>query len=260
MKHLYNELWLRRALISFMVKRTREAGVFKTVLGHAWYVINPLAMAGVYYFLFVVLFRRSFGAVHPLVLIMVGITHWLFISNVVNSGCRAILNNQSLLMQVKIEPLVFPAVSFWNNIKDFTITILVLTFLYFFLGPPLSVKLLAYPLILILLLVGAWSMSVICATFTVFYRDLPPMFSIVLRFLMYLAPVVYPVTFVPEEYLVMYLANPIATIFNLIQWSALGVPLPPSWAILNLGFCLLMLWWLAHQSYLRFSKTFTKAF
>ncbi len=257
---LYRTLWDRRTLINFMVMRSRKANVFKTLLGHAWFVIGPLAQMGIYYFLIVVLFKRSTGEVHPLVFLMVGITHYLFFQQAINGGCAAIIGNQSLLMQIKIEPLVFIAIRFKEAIEDFKITLVLLAGMYLIWGPPLSWTALYYPVILAVLGIVSWCFCIIASSLTVFFRDIPHLVRIVFRLLMYMCPVVYSLSDVPESKLGLYLLNPIGTIFASLQWSLVKGQAPPKTAFIPLAIFLVVIVIVSHMLYLRLSPKFTKAF
>lgn len=257
---LYRTLWARRTLISFMVMRSRKANVFKTLLGHAWFVIGPLAQMAIYYFLIVVLFRRSMGDVHPLVFLMTGITHYIFFQQAINGSCSAILGNHSLLMQIKIEPLIFTAIRFRESIADFKISLALLAGMYLIWGPPLSWKIAFYPLVLGVLGLITWCFCITAASLTVFFRDIPHLVRIVFRLLMYMCPVVYPLAFVPENRLGLYLLNPIGTVFATLQWTLVKGQAPPEFSFVPLAIFLVILIFVSHIFYLRVRSKFTKAF
>jgi lipopolysaccharide transport system permease protein len=261
MKELYQKLFSRWQLITFMVSRRRKSGVFKTVLGHSWYVINPLASMFIYYFLIVVLFKRNWGTgVDPFVCLITTLTHYQFLSASLNRSCNAILSGQSLLMQIKLEPIILTGVSFWDNLVNFRIALLLMLGFYVIRGPGFSLELLAYPFLLGLMILIGWSGSILLSTLSVFYRDLPQFMSTILRILMYLTPVIYPLTFVPAEWVGVYLLNPLGVLFALLQWSVLGGPMPPLAAICWLMVFAAALWWFAHKAYLRMCHRFTKYF
>jgi lipopolysaccharide transport system permease protein len=83
-------------------------------------------------------------------------------------------------------------------------------------------KALAYPFLLLLLLLLGWVMGLLVSTAAVFVRDIERLLPILLQILMYASPVIYPVSFYPDRYLQLLLLNPFASIFALFHWSILG--------------------------------------
>ncbi len=257
----YAELWQRRSLISFMTSVRRRGTVFKTILGRLWYFLNPLAQMLIYYFLVVVIFnRQGIDGVHPFILIATGITHYLFFQQAIVASCNSIISNESLLMQVRVEPATFTAVSFMDSIRNFGFMLLVFAGFFIAVGPPLTWRVAAYPAILLALFVAAWAACLLLSTLMVFFRDIQQLANISLRILMYLSPVIYPVSFVPEKYQTLYLLNPIGCLFALLQWSLLGGPLPPASGLAALGIALAGFFVLAHVVYRRQRDKITKYF
>ena len=260
----YANLWQRLELIRFLVSAKRRGSTFKMVLGQLWFVLNPLAQMFVYYFLVVVLFGRAgMAGIHPLIMILTGIIHYHLFQHAVMSSAHAILGNQKLCLQVSTEPLVFTAVSFVDTAWKFLISLGVYFIFYLVLGPDFSLRLLAYPLILALLVVLAWSGSVLMSVLTVFSRDLRNAVAIALRILMYLSPVIYPASFVAEKLgdaYSLYLLSPIGCLFTLLQWCFIQGQFPPLWTVALLIVSTILVFVMAHVVYGQLRPKITKAF
>ncbi len=108
---IYKKIFDRWDFILYSVYSSRKAGLFGTVLGKLWFIIDPLTQMLVYYFLCVVLMRASFGNVHPLLLLTTGIVHYSIFQAIVGSATSSISKASKILLQVKIEPLIFTAIS-----------------------------------------------------------------------------------------------------------------------------------------------------
>jgi lipopolysaccharide transport system permease protein len=257
----YIELWQRRHLISFMSSVRRRGTIFKTLLGRSWYLLNPLAQMLIYYFLVVIVFdRQGIDGVHPFILIATGITHYLFLQNAIVTSCSSIVGNESLLMQIRIEPVTFTAVTFTDALRNFGFMLLVFGAFFAFAGPSLAWKAAFYPFILLLLCALAWICCLIVSTLTVFFRDIQQLSGIVLRILMYLSLVIYPLSFIPEQYQTLYLLNPIACLFALLQWSLLGGAFPPLLPIVSLAVVFVTFLLSAHWIYVNRKDKITKHF
>lgn len=258
---IYRNLLQHRDLIRFMAATRRRNGVFKTLLGQSWHVLNPLAQMLIYYFLVVFIFQRgAIEGVHPFIMIMSGIVHYTFLQSCLTTSCNAIVGNEGLLLQIPLRPIIFTATAFLSLVRNFGTSLLIMILAYVWMGPELSWRLAYYPLILAVLFGVCWSGSILLSSLSVFFRDVSQMASIALRMLMYLSPVVYGLAFVPERFRDLYLLNPIGCLFALFQWCLLGGMVPPAGAIMSMAVSFSCLCVLAHVVYLRSTPRFTKAF
>lgn len=261
MKQLYSSLWRSGALIRFMFAARHRGNLFGSVLGQLWVLLNPLAQMLIYYFLIAVVFRRGATAgIHPFIMVMAGITHYVFFQQTVQRSAESVLGAEGLLMQVPLEPAIFTAVMFLEALRDLAATLVIFWISYLWIGPGITWRIAAYPIALGLLLAMSWSLGLLFATLQVFFRDMRQLLSIALRILLYLSPVVYMVSFVPESYRWLYLLNPIACLFAIFQWSLLNGPAPAIWQIAVLLSVVLALAMVAHVVYQRLKIRFTKAF
>ena len=199
-----------RALIHFIVVGQSKSDLFKTVLGEAWFVIEPLMRMAIYYFLLIVVFngRASYG-VDPFLLIMFGLTHYLLFQQSVTTASTTLLDNELILMQLNIEPMVFIAISFLKTLKNFMFSLGLYYLFHLIISPSFTFTILAYPFLLGILAILSWSFSIILASLTVFFRDFKQLISIILYVLMYFSPVIYTADFFPARVRELLLYNPI---------------------------------------------------
>ena len=206
-----------------MVVGQQQAAVFQSILGGLWHVLIPLAQTGIYYFLVEVVFAAGGGkASLSFVTIMMGILHYALFYHIASFAQPAIHGNASLLLQIKLEPSLLVAAGFVRSARVWSVGIVIYFIFFFALGGTLGIKALAYPFLLLLLLLLGWVMSLLVSTAAVFVRDIERLLPILLQILMYASPVIYPLSFYPDRYLQLLLLNPLASIFALFQWSILG--------------------------------------
>jgi ABC-type polysaccharide/polyol phosphate export permease len=247
-------------LIRFLVMTRRRASVFGMLLGRMWFLLNPISQVAIYYFLVVVVFRAGpRQGISPFILIMLGVMHFGFLQQSISTAGNSVLQREKLLLQLNIPPIVFVAASFYYSIRDFVIALAVYYCAHLWIGPPLGRDAWWYPVILMVLIVFAWSCSLLIATLAVFFRDLRNVTQVVMRILMYLSPVLYTVQLVPEQFRTLYLLNPIGCIFCLLQWCALGTSIPPAAPIVTMLLVTVVMLVSAHVVYARLSPHFTKA-
>lgn len=241
----YAELFRRWALIVHMARGQLRASIYRTALGSIWFLLIPIIQIGIYYVLIVVIFQRGSG-VETFLLIAMGILHYLVISQGVANSTGSIYGNASILLQIKLDPLVLVASGFLQTLRTAGMGVVVYFLMYLVFGPSMTTKVLAYPLILFMWLWFCWSVSVFVSAAAVFSRDLSRVLPLLVQIVMYMCPVIYSVTFYPDSIYGYMLLNPVAAIFALFQWSLLGAPLPPLHILVILPLTLLTMFLIAH--------------
>lgn len=213
-----------RSLILYLVQKQDQASLFGAVLGRGWLLLEPLMQVVTYYLLIVVIFKAgaSYG-VNPLALLLMGITHFLFFRTIIIDITNSVVNNESILMQIKIHPIIFPAVALWAAVKSAVIPIGLYWVVHLSAGLGFGFDTVMYPVLLITLTLLATSIGLFCAVPQVYARDVTRLLNIILRLLMYAVPALYTVQFVPEKAQFWFLLNPVATLFSELQASVFSI-------------------------------------
>jgi lipopolysaccharide transport system permease protein len=250
-----------RRLISFIVQGARKTEVAGTSLGWLWRMVDPLVTVFIYFFVIVIIFgSTSDTAYATFIRLVVGVTHYLMLQKIVLSCTRAILNHESLLLQVKLEPMILVGAAYWKAVLDALPAWVLGLVLYVAYGPALGWSLALYPVCLAAILVLGWGLGLLVATLCVHLRDIHNIASFAFRLGFYLAPVLYPLNYVPERYRELCQLNPLTGLIASLQWSA-GVGVAPDWWAVGVsgGFILAGLI-TAHLAYERLKVSFTKVF
>ena len=201
-----------RELIRILTISDLKIKYQSSVLGFAWSLLNPLLLMLVLYFVF----SRAFTTTQDnfALYLLIGIVTWRFLNNGTSSSIRSIVGRASLVTKVFIprQVLVLSTVlsSFISSLLEF----LVLFCLLVFFGVALSFNLLLFPFITALYFVMVYGVSLALASLYVYYRDLDQMWEVLLQLGFFLSPVVYPITAVPEEYLKLYMLNPVTVVMQ----------------------------------------------
>jgi lipopolysaccharide transport system permease protein len=257
---VYGAVWKYRTFMRFVADRQLAASVHRTMFGRAWFLLIPLAQVLVYYFIVVVIFKtHATFEVDPIVTIMMGLMHYALLVNAASFAVPAIQDNEGILLQIRIEPLVLVAIGFWKSLRISWLAIIAFFLLYAFRGPAPGPEMAAYPLVLAAWILLCWVGSMFIASLSVFLRDLNRLVPMLIQFAMYLSPVVYTLSFVGEDWRHLYLANPIAAVFALFQWTLLGGAFPGWNAIALLAASIAALFVAAQVVYNWGRYRFTKA-
>jgi len=228
------ELWRHRELLYFLTWRDVKIRYKQAVLGILWAVIQP--------FLTMVIFSIIFGGLAKIdsegfpypIFLYAGLLPWQFFSAAVNRSGQSIVGGAGLITKVYFPRLIMPVASVGACLVDFAISfgILIGMMVYYQMIPTLSM-LMVPPLVLVTIL-SALGVGLLVSALNAAYRDFQHALPFLVQIWMYLTPVVYPVTLIPERFRWMILLNPMAGVVDAYRSAILGKPF--EWG--NLGISL----------------------
>lgn len=204
-----------RELIRILTVSDLKVKYQSSALGFAWSLLNPLLMMLVLYLVFSNVFKanQDYFALY----LLIGIVSWRFLANGTSSSMMAIVGKPSLVTKIYIprQVLVLSTVlsSFISSLLEF----LVLFVLIVIFGVKLSPNILLFPFIYIIYFVLVYGVSLALAALYVYYRDLNQIWEVLLQLGFFLAPVVYPLTTVPAQYLNIYMLNPVTNFMQIYR-------------------------------------------
>jgi lipopolysaccharide transport system permease protein len=228
------DLWTYRELLYFLAWRDVKVRYKQTVLGAAWAILQPLLTMVVFTVLFGRLARMpTDGEPYPL-FCYAALLPWNFFVNAVGSSSSSLVANNNLITKVYFPRLVIPAAAVAAALVDLAIASAVLIVLMPFYGIGLhSGLLMLLPLVLATALftaaVGAWS-----AAMNVKYRDVRYALPFAIQLLMFLTPIIYPVSFVPARWRWALSLNPMSGIVQGFRDAVFERPF--QWRALSLSF------------------------
>ena len=223
----FRELWNYRDLVLLFVKRDLVNSYKQTVLGPIWILINPLLSTTVFTVIFGVIAQISTDGMPQFLFYMSGNILWGFFSSCLNRGSGTFLGNARIFGKVYFPRLIMPIAGMVYNFINFalqTTLYIVLVIVYTLIGTnvhPNAVIAFVPLLILQTALLGT-GIGLIVSSITTKYRDLNILVSFGLSLLMYITPVVYPVSKVPDTFRWLMLLNPVAPIVETYRYAFLG--------------------------------------
>ncbi|MDR3564472.1 MAG: ABC transporter permease [Negativicutes bacterium] len=251
-------LWRYRALVLRLSRRDLESRYRGSILGLAWTVIHPLLMLAVYTFIFSVVFQARWGTASTggtakfALYLFSGMVLFSIFSDCVIRAPGLMLENVSYIKKVvfplEIMPMVVLLVALFNAVVGFGI---LFVFYLVVLGLPPWTALLI-PLVLLPLCLFTLGLVWFLASAGVFLRDLRQMVSVFITIAMFLSPIFYPLSAIPERFRGVILLNPLALLLERSKDVLfLGIGLSPlEWAL----YCGIAWIW-AWLGYIWFIKT-----
>ncbi|MCI6617044.1 ABC transporter permease [Ruminococcus sp.] len=221
------ELWKYRDLVILFVKRDLKNVYKQTVLGPLWIVINPFLSTLVFTVIFGIIANISTDGIPQFLFYMSGNILWSFFSSCFNRASSTFLSNARIFGKVYFPRLVMPLSGIIYNSITFLVQFLmfaILVTVYALTGANVHPNLivLALPILLIHIAFLGTGTGLIISSLTTKYRDLNVLVSFGLTLWMYLTPVVYPVSQIPESFRFIMLLNPVAPIVETFRYAFLG--------------------------------------
>ncbi|MDY5969702.1 MAG: ABC transporter permease [Bacteroidales bacterium] len=223
------EIWNSRDLLHLFIKRNIITVYKQTILGWLWFVINPILSTVLYMFVFGGIAGLSTDGLPQSVFYMAGVLLWSYFSACFNATSNFLSGNTYLFEKVYFPRLILPISALFSSLVTFAVQggLLLITWLYFRLGGVqihATWELLALPLYVLLLAGTGFSWGLICNSLTIKYRDLNSFIRVGMNLLMYVTPVVYPLSLVESRsYGWVLRANPLTGIFECFRHSITGL-------------------------------------
>jgi ABC-type polysaccharide/polyol phosphate export permease len=191
------ELFNYRQLVAVLVVRELKVRYKRSLFGLLWTMLNPLLLMVVYTVVFSTIMpmaQKNFS-----IFLLSALLPWLFFQTAVMQGLNSILGNQELIRKVRVPQAVFPLSVVGSNLVNLALSMVPLFLLMAALKQPFSAALLFIPVGLFLLALFTSGVTLLLATFTVFFRDVKHLTEVAMQMLMYLSPVLYDLRMMGEN-------------------------------------------------------------
>ncbi|MBI1335747.1 MAG: ABC transporter permease [Phycisphaera sp.] len=227
----WKELWRYRELLYFLVWRDYKVRYKQTVLGIAWAVLQPVFNMIVFTVIFGHLAKIETDGYPYAVYVFAGLLPWTFFSQSVNLAGLSLVNQAHLLTKVYFPRLFVPSSSLGASLVDMAISMGVYAVILTIYQQVPSWQVVFIPFLVVLTIMATLGLGYVLAALTVSYRDFRYIIPFVLQAMMYLSPVVYPVSLVPAKYQPLLALNPMAGIIDGYRCAILG----KEWNFTTLG-------------------------
>lgn len=263
------DLWRRRELFGYLVRRELKAKYKDSSFGFAWSLVKPLAQLLIYFIVIGHFLGAARGIPQFAIFVFSGLTAWTLFADIINGGTGSIVANSGLVKKVYLPREVFPLSVAGNALVNFLtqFIILLIAVVCTFQFPHLHL-LVFFPLALLLLIVYGLAGGLFLSAINVYLRDVQHLIEVITFLGFWASPIVYSYSFVANTVsgwiLELYLANPITLAilgFQRTMWAA-GVDAPyPTHMILRMTIALIvgiLLLFGAHRVFVRLEGNFAQ--
>jgi homopolymeric O-antigen transport system permease protein len=218
------ELWKRRELAWVLALRDLRVRYKQTFMGVAWAVIQPLATMVVLHIFFgkVMGMAERVGDVPYPVFLYAGLLPWTLFSNAVTASSNSLVGNAHILSKVYFPRLLLPLSATLVPVIDYAIAFVVLAGLMFWFQVPVTLGVVLVPLLILSTILAILGVGILLASLTVSYRDFRYVVPFMLQLWLFMTPVIYDLSFVPERYQWLMNLNPMAGTIDAFRAVVLG--------------------------------------
>jgi len=218
----WRDLWRYRELFYFLAWRDLLVRYKQTVVGVSWSLIRPLLTIAVLTVVFGKLGKMPSGGVPYPLLVLCGTLPWQFFSTALTESGNSLVGNSNLISKVYFPRLVITASSVITSFVDFLISgvFVVVLMIWYRYPPPDAVLFL--PLFVLLAFGASLGIGLWVGALMVEYRDFRFIVPFIVQFGLYVSPVGFQSSVVPERFRLLYSLNPMVGIIDGFRWSLLG--------------------------------------
>ena len=210
-----------------LVKRDFITFYKQTVLGPLWFIVQPLMTTVIYMIIFGNIAKLSTDGVPQILFYMSGITIWNYFSESLTKTSSVFTSNAGMFGKVYFPRLIMPLAIVTSSLMKFAVQfgIFILILLYFVIftnDVQPNVWMLFTPVLILLMAMFALGMGMIFSSLTTKYKDLAFLLTFGVQLFMYITPVVYPISALPEKFRFLVYMNPLSSIFECFRYAFLG--------------------------------------
>ena len=222
-RNYWRDLWRYRELFYVLAWRDIAVRYKQTVIGAAWALIRPfLTMV-----IFTVLFGRiaklpSDGAAPYPLMVFAGMLPWTLFSSGISEASNSLIGNANLISKVYFPRLIVPTATVVVAFVDFLITFSILLGMMVWYRFVPGWQILALPAFIVLAFLAAIGPALWITSLTVRYRDFRIIVPFIVQLGLYVSPVGFSSSIVPEEWRLVYALNPMVGVIDGFRWSVLG--------------------------------------
>ena len=256
-RHYWRDLWQYRELFYVLAWRDVSVRYKQTVIGLIWALARPLLTMVV----FTVIFGKIAnlppeGAAPYALMVFAGLLPWQLFSSALAGASSSLVSNSNLIGKVYFPRLIVPASSVVVAFIDFLIAFVILIGLMVWYRYVPGWQIVTLPLFIAMAFFASLGLGLWIASLNVKYRDFQHIVPFLIQFGLYISPVGFSSSVVPEAWRLWYSLNPIVAVIEGFRWAVLGEVAPYMPRLVVSWVIILALFWLGTRQFRRMEKNF----
>ncbi|MBC7863636.1 MAG: ABC transporter permease [Bacteroidia bacterium] len=222
------ELWRYKDLLFLLVKRDFVSVYKQTILGPFWFFVQPIITS----LTFTIIFGRIAGlgsdGIPSMLFYLSGLTLWTYFSDCLNKTSGTFISNASIFGKVYFPRLIIPLSVLISNLIKLAIQLVLflVVWVYYLITQdvvhPHYELIIVFPLLVIIMALMGMGIGILISSLTTKYRDLTFLVGFGVQLIMYLSPIIYPMSKVEGKFKLLIMANPITHVIEAFKYIFLG--------------------------------------
>jgi len=251
------ELWRYRELFGFLTWKDVIVRYKQTAIGILWAVFQPLLTMVVFTVIFGKLAKFPSHDAPYAVMTFAALLPWQFFSSALTRGSNSVVGAGNMVRKIYFPRLIIPASATLSAVVDFMISFVILLGLMIWYGLSFRIHLLLLPAFFLIAMMSAFGASLWFSALNVKYRDVKHVIPFIVRMGIYVSPVGFMSSVVPEKWRFWYSLNPMVGVIDGFRWAILGPQFEPYWPGFWISLAMVILLFVSGAYYFRyFERTF----
>lgn len=213
------ELWSYRELFFFLAWRDIKVRYKQSALGILWAVLQPFCTMVIFTVVFGKLANIPTDGIPGPIFYFSALLPWTYFSSTLTSVSMSLVSNASLLTKIYFPRIILPAAACLSGLVDFFIGSMFLAGFIAYYDMPVGWTLLLWPLLAIPLVLITFAAGSFLAALNVKYRDVKHAVPFAIQLGLFVTPVIYPTSLLPETYRALLALNPLTAVIELFRYS-----------------------------------------
>ncbi len=244
--HYWRDVWKYRELFLILAWRDVAVRYKQTLIGVAWAVLRPLLTMVVFTVVFGKLAKLPTEGQAPYALmVLAGMLPWYLFASSLGGAADSMVSNANLIGKVYFPRIIIPAASVVTALIDFLFSVLILAVMMIWYGFAPGWQIVLLPAFVVLAVLASLGPGLWITSLNVKYRDFRYVIPFLLQFGLYVSPVGFSSTIVPDEWRLLYSLNPMVGVIDGFRWCILGGEVPLYWPglALSCGMVAFFMWY-----------------
>ena len=218
----FKDLWQYRELFFFLAWKDILIRYKQTIIGIAWSVIRPLLTMIVFTVIFGKIAKLPSDGVPYAIMVYSAMLPWQFFSNTLNEGGNSLISNSNMISKVYFPRIIIPTTAMIVSLIDFFISLAILAcIMVVYLYMP-SWKIVFIPVFLGLAIITSLGITYLISALNVKYRDFRYVLPFIIQFGLYVSPVGFSSSVIPDKWRLLYSLNPMVGVIDGFRWCIQG--------------------------------------
>jgi len=255
-KNYWKDLWRYRELFYILSWRDIKVRYKQTVIGAAWSIIRPLLTTIIFTIVFSRIARLDNPSAAPYALmVLAGMLPWQFFSNALSEASISLIGNANLITKVYFPRMIIPASSVITSMVDLGISFIIMIGMFIWYQFLPSWHIIFLPLFIVMAFLCSFGIGLYLTAVNVKYRDFRYIIPFIVQFGLYITPVGFSSSVIPEKWKIWYSLNPMVGVIDGFRWCLLGDPM--NWTSFFVSIIIICLFlWIGIFYFRKMEKTF----